>query len=176
MDLENLKTTPITQKYITERYKKNITKKYRKTRPHLAHRKVGVLPAKKQEGGKVLGEGGFGCVISPPLKCKETFGKEPYSIDENYISKIVEYDEDDTDVWTELHIGKFLLKIDKTQRYFSPIMNGCFLHKQRNRNLKYSSQKPQKKTSNSVYNSYSKNNNRNKGVCNIYLNNITIDC
>ena len=26
-----------------------------------------------QRGGVLLGEGGFGCVISPPLRCKKLF-------------------------------------------------------------------------------------------------------
>ena len=93
---------------------------------------------KTQKGGKLLGEGGFGCVISPPLKCKKSFTNSPYSIDRNYISKIVEYDEDDDDVWKELNIGKILAKVDPSQKFFSPIINGCFLHRQRNHDLEYS--------------------------------------
>ena len=134
MDLTDVKITPITQKYIAEKYKKNMTQKRKLDRINRRKSKLSSLKTKKQSGGKVLGEGGFGCVISPPLKCKKKFLKEPYSIDENYISKIVEYDEEDTDVWNELNLGKILLKIDRNQRYFSPIVNGCFLHKQKKRN------------------------------------------
>jgi len=132
---------------------------------------------KTQKGGKLLGEGGFGCVISPPLKCKKSFTDTPYSIDPNYISKIVEYDEDDDDVWNELNIGKRLAKVDPSQKYFSPIINGCFLHHQKNSDLQYSKTKYHGKHYNSGYNSNSKSNsNSNLGEktqklskCNIYL-------
>ena len=48
----------------------------------------------EQNGGEVLGQGGYGCIISPPVKCKNHFKNIPYSIDNRFISKIVEYDED----------------------------------------------------------------------------------
>ncbi len=117
-----------------------------------------------QNGGKLLGEGGFGCVISPPLRCKKTFHKFPYSIDTNYISKIVEYDESDESIWDELNFGKKLIKIDPSQKYFSPILDGCFLHKQKSKDLLYS-----------LTNSKSSNNNsytfstKKKDKCNIYM-------
>ena len=84
----------------------------------------------KKHGGGVLGKGGFGCVISPPLKCKESFFRLPYSIDKKYISKIVKYNKNDDDVYDELNIGNKLLKIDSNQKYFLPIINGCLLDKQ----------------------------------------------
>ena len=63
----------------------------------------------EQKGGEVLGQGGYGCIISPPLKCKNHFKNIPYSIDKRFISKIVEYDEDDKeDVMNELNIGNKL--------------------------------------------------------------------
>ncbi len=136
---------------------------------------------KKQKGGKILGEGGFGCVISPPLRCKKTFNKTPYSIDTNYISKIVEYDKDDEEVWNEIHLGDKLLKADPTQRYLSPIINGCFLYKQNNGDLKYSKTKPYKlsSSSNMFSDSYSKDDDKDSGYdsskskkinkCNIYM-------
>lgn len=136
---------------------------------------------KNQKGGKLLGEGGFGCVISPPLRCKKTFNKTPYSIDSNYISKIVEYDKDDEDIWSEINIGDKILKIDTNQKYFTPIMNGCFLYKQNNGDLKYSRSKPYK--SKYSYNFSDSNGNSNKSSdssytgskskksnkCNIYM-------
>ena len=66
-----------------------------------------LLNEKKQNGGTVLGSGGFGCVISPPLKCKNHFNRIPYSIDKKYISKIVEYIKDDAEMMNEIEIGKF---------------------------------------------------------------------
>ena len=129
---------------------------------------------KNQNGGKLLGEGGFGCVISPPLKCKRTFNKSPYSIDNNYISKIVEYDEDDSEIMNELNLGDKILKVDPRQRYFSPIINGCFLHRQKNNDLKYSKTKKDDASSKSSESSNSKSNNDTEykkiNKCNIYLN------
>jgi serine/threonine protein kinase len=115
-----------------------------------------------QLGGALLGEGGFGCVISPPLRCKTTFHKFPYSIDTNYISKIVEYDESDESVWDELTIGKKLIKIDPFQKYFSPILDGCFLHKQKSRDLLYS----KSSTNNS---SDLSNSSKKEDKCNVYM-------
>jgi len=136
----------------------------------------------KLNGGKLLGEGGFGCVISPPLKCSKTFLKLPYSIDKNYISKIIEYDENEDDVWNELNIGKLLLKIDPNQKYFSPIINGCFLDRQRNKDLKYLASKPNKhsnfsnSTSYSTLNSSSDTDKTKKlKKCNIYLDEIYLN-
>jgi serine/threonine protein kinase len=118
-----------------------------------------------QKGGVLLGEGGFGCVISPPLRCKKTFHKFPYSIDTNYISKIVEYDESDENIWDEINIGKKLIKIDPSQKYFSPILDGCFLHKQKSRDLLYSLSNNKSSSTNSSY-TYST---QKKDKCNIYM-------
>jgi serine/threonine protein kinase len=135
-----------------------------------------IKQSKEQRGGKLLGEGGFGCVISPPLRCKKTFKKTPYSIDKNYISKIVEYDKDDEEVWNEIYLGEKLLKMDITQKYFSPIINGCFLYKQYNGDLKYSKTRPYKLSSdtNNFNDTYSEdsgyNSSKSKKInkCNIY--------
>lgn len=124
-----------------------------------------IMNTRKQNGGVLLGEGGFGCVISPPLKCKKTFHKFPYSIDTNYISKIVEYDESDESIWNELDFGKKLIKIDPSHKYFSPILDGCFLYKQKNKDLSYSLTF-KKSNSNS---SSSSNLTKKKDKCNIYM-------
>jgi serine/threonine protein kinase len=97
---------------------------------------------KTQSGGKLLGEGGYGCVVSPPLKCNKPFFKIPYSIDEKYVSKIFEYDEDDEDVFNELKIGNKLISIDPYQKYFSPIINGCNFIKQKHPDIQYLISKP----------------------------------
>lgn len=97
---------------------------------------------KTQIGGKLLGEGGYGCVVSPPLKCNKPFFKIPYSIDEKYVSKIFEYDEDDEDVFNELKLGNKLIMIDPYQKYFSPIINGCNFIKQKHPDIQYLISKP----------------------------------
>jgi serine/threonine protein kinase len=98
----------------------------------------------KQKGGKLLGEGGFGCVISPPLKCKNKhFTSVPYSIDSKYISKLVEYnDDEDEEIMAELKFGEKLIKLDPTQKYFSPIINGCDFYKQKSNDIEYHYYKP----------------------------------
>ena len=91
-----------------------------------------------QSAGQLLGEGGYGCVISPPLKCKNRFNSIPYSIDTKFISKIVEYDsDDDSEIMNELKIGSKVNKLDKNQKYFSPIINGCNFNKQKSNDIKY---------------------------------------
>jgi serine/threonine protein kinase len=135
---------------------------------------------KNKIGGKILGEGGFGCVISPPLKCDKNFYKSPYSIDKNYISKIVKYDKNDDDVFDELDIGNKLIKIDPNQKYFLPIINGCLLIRQKNKDLKYSKTKNKYSHNNDNSDDNSgKNSNSNSDItsynskkikkCNIYL-------
>jgi serine/threonine protein kinase len=124
---------------------------------------------RKQNGGVLLGEGGFGCVISPPLKCKKTFHKFPYSIDTNYISKIVEYDESDESIWNEINFGKKLIKIDPSQKYFSPILDGCFLHKQKNKDLFYSFVQTKLSHNNSNITPSYTSNTKKKDKCNIYM-------
>jgi hypothetical protein len=113
-----------------------------------------------QKGGKVLGEGGFGCIISPPLQCKNPFLNIPYSIDDKYISKIVEYDEDDSEMMNELKIGSKLLRIDPNQKYISPIINGCVFFKQNSNNIVYKRYK--------LFNNDTKTDSNKK--CNIYTN------
>jgi serine/threonine protein kinase len=94
-----------------------------------------------QDGGKVLGEGGFGCVISPPLKCKNHFLNVPYSIDDKYISKLVEYSDDD-EMMNEIKISSKILKLDQNQKYFSPIINGCVFSQQKSNDIEYNRFKP----------------------------------
>jgi serine/threonine protein kinase len=97
----------------------------------------------KQSAGQLLGEGGYGCVVSPPLKCKNHFNNIPYSIDNKFISKLVEYDpENDLEIMNELKIGSKITKLDQNQKYFSPIINGCHFYKQKSNDIKYEKYKP----------------------------------
>jgi serine/threonine protein kinase len=123
----------------------------------------------EQRGGDVLGEGGYGCVITPPLKCKDSFYNVPYSIDKKYISKVIEYDDSDPEIYNELKLGNKLIKIDPIQKFFSPIINGCYFTKQPHKDLDYLSFKPFESDDysdsgiDSGSNSYKK-----KDKCNIY--------
>ena len=117
----------------------------------------------EQNGGEVLGQGGYGCIVSPPLKCKNHFKNIPYSIDKRFISKIVEYDEDDDqENMNEINIGNKLYKIDPNQKFFSPIINGCHFYKQKSNDLEYLD------TYFDDSDSDSDDNISNKNKCNIY--------
>jgi serine/threonine protein kinase len=127
----------------------------------------------EQKGGEVLGQGGYGCIISPPLKCKNHFKNIPYSIDKRFISKIVEYDEDDDEeIMNEINIGNKLYKIDPNQKFFSPIINGCHFYKQKSNDLDYLNRYYDDSDSDSYSNSNSDSDydvlSQNK--CNIYKN------
>ncbi len=128
-----------------------------------------VLNKKKQDGGTVIGSGGFGCVISPPLKCKNHFNRTPYSIDKKYISKLVEYDKDDDEMMNEIQLGSKLVKIDPHQKYFSPIINGCHFYKQSSNDIIYQSYKPFNNNNNDDddYNDDDNNSKSKKEKCNI---------
>ena len=126
-----------------------------------------------QNGGQVLGEGGFGCIISPPLKCKNHFKNIPYSIDKKFISKIVEYDEDDEeDIMNEIKIGHKLFKIDQNQKFFSPIINGCHFYYQKSNDLEYLDTYIDDNDSyiDEEYSYIEDENLKNKNKCNIYKN------
>lgn len=92
---------------------------------------------KYQNGGDFLGKGAFGCVVSPPLRCRRPLYKVPYSVDKRFISKIVEYDPDDEDLLNEIEFGHKILGIDPNQKYFTPIMTACLLEHQKHKNLEY---------------------------------------
>lgn len=124
---------------------------------------------KKQKAGVILGEGGFGCVVTPPLKCQSPFFKAPFSVDKDYVSKIVEYDEDDEDILNELKFGRQLSKIDPRQRYFSPIINGCLLEEQKHPDIEYLSESNEKKSISSSLINTSGSEDDNESKCKIYL-------
>lgn len=83
-------------------------------------------------GGRYLGQGAFGCVITPALQCgqkskKKSFGKKRYSISRNNVSKIIsrtDIDVDDT-VKNEINVSNKLKHIDPSQKYFLYIKENC---------------------------------------------------
>jgi len=90
----------------------------------------------KQKGGEKLGNGGFGCVIRPPIKCTTPFNKTQYRKNTNYISKIIKHNYHQT-AFNEISIGQEILKIDPFNIYFSPIINGCFLTHETHPDIQY---------------------------------------
>jgi hypothetical protein len=77
----------------------------------------------KQKGGKVLGQGSYGCVISPPILCSSKINKL------NKVSKLInltnaskaEYDE----AINEYKSGEIFKKVDPNNMYFLPGIDLC---------------------------------------------------
>jgi len=84
---------------------------------------------KSLKGGKYLGSGAYGCVISPPLPCKQShLSKTSFQDKKNknkYVSKIIKYS--DKDSKHELTISSKIKKIDPRQSYFITYESVCQL-------------------------------------------------
>ena len=68
------------------------------------------------KGGKLLSEGGFGCVFNPSIKCNGE------SDSEKFVSKIQRYD---NSAKNEIAIGKILTEIPEYKSHFAPIISFC---------------------------------------------------
>jgi serine/threonine protein kinase len=85
---------------------------------------------KRMSGGKFLGEGTFGCVVTPPLSCGKPKSKKlakRISIARNNVSKIIKTFGNDSDesVKNEINISNILKRIDPNERYFIYIKEHC---------------------------------------------------
>jgi len=83
----------------------------------------------KQQGGLKLGQGSFGCVITPPIKCPNSqTNKPPLQTGQTEVSKIVytnpaaksKYDR-------EMKILRMITEIDKKQHYLIGLVDECEL-------------------------------------------------
>jgi serine/threonine protein kinase len=76
-------------------------------------------------GGRFLGEGSFGCVVSPAIECGKTrkSTKKNKQTKHNDISKIIIIP--DEQVENEIEVSKILKKIDSNQKYFIHIQDNC---------------------------------------------------
>ena len=68
------------------------------------------------KGGKLLSEGGFGCVFNPSLNCDGNVESE------KYVSKI---QRNDNSAKNEIKIGKILLSVKEYKSHFAPIISYC---------------------------------------------------
>ena len=68
------------------------------------------------KGGKLLSEGGFGCVFNPSMKCDGT------SDSEKHVSKIQRYD---NSAKNEITIGNILSSIPEYRNHFAPVISHC---------------------------------------------------
>lgn len=79
--------------------------------------------------GEKLGEGSFGCVVTPPIKCKKKSKKvELLDLNNNkYVSKLINaYDEDEKDeLKREIKINKLVYKIDPDNVFFVSFIKTC---------------------------------------------------
>lgn len=74
-----------------------------------------------QDGGKFIGKGGFGCVVSPALKCAK---KDKYT--DMMVSKIIPTQ--DIHYVNELKISQVLKKIDPGKKYYLTFEKYCYVN------------------------------------------------
>ena len=102
---------------------------------------INSIKKKDYIGGNKLGQGSYGCVITPPINClknpKLRNGKFKYN--ENYISKIIDTKYREV-AFSELNIGNELSKIDKKSDFLVPFVNSCYFTPQRHQDIIYLSQ------------------------------------
>jgi len=91
-----------------------------------------------QDGGKKLGQGTYGCVVSPPAKCTthHNFRRTSYKVDNRFVSKLIDFRHNESG-FAELNIGQKLIKIDPKHHHYSPYFNGCFFTPQRHKDILY---------------------------------------
>ena len=71
-------------------------------------------------GGKLLSEGGYGCVFYPQIPCNK---KD--KISEKHASKIQVYDKS---AKKEINIGKKIQTIPGFKNHFAPVLSHCFVN------------------------------------------------
>ena len=69
------------------------------------------------KGGKLLSEGGFGCVFSPGINCNGSIMNS-----KKYVSKIQRFNKN---ARNEIKIGKILQDIKGFENHFAPILKFC---------------------------------------------------
>ncbi len=74
-----------------------------------------------QNGGKFIGKGGFGCVVSPALKCSKK-DKD----NDKMVSKVILTQ--DTNYTNELKISQVLKKIDPGKKYYLTFEKYCYIN------------------------------------------------
>ena len=74
-----------------------------------------------QTGGKFIGKGGFGCVVSPALKCSK---KDKYT--DMMVSKVIPTH--DIHYSNELKISQVLKKIDPGKKYYLTFEKYCYIN------------------------------------------------
>jgi len=93
---------------------------------------------KIQIGGKKLGQGSYGCVVTPPINCLKNskLRQGRFENTEEYISKIIDTKYREV-AYAELNIGQQLILIDKKHNFLVPFVNSCYFTPQRHPDLVY---------------------------------------
>jgi serine/threonine protein kinase len=92
---------------------------------------------KTQKGGHKLGQGSYGCVITPPIECKSNLLRNnPFENNDKYVSKIIKTTHSSV-AFSELNIGIKIHNIDKEHNYFVPYINACYFTPQKNLDIIY---------------------------------------
>lgn len=89
-------------------------------------------------GGKKLGQGSYGCVVTPPLKCKSSqlLRRNTFDTNNNFISKIIKT-KFSIEAFTELNIGIKIYNLDMDSKYFVPFINACYFKPQSHPDIIY---------------------------------------
>ena len=69
------------------------------------------------KGGKLVAEGGYGCIFTPGINCDGSIMKS-----KKYASKIQRYD---SSAKNEIEIGKILQELNGFEDHFSPVLKHC---------------------------------------------------
>ena len=69
------------------------------------------------KGGKLLAEGGYGCVFTPGINCDGSVMKT-----KKYVSKIQRYD---SSARNEIRIGKKIQELNGFEDHLAPILKYC---------------------------------------------------
>ncbi len=107
-------------------------------RSKLKNREIKSKKSIKKIGGAKLGQGSYGCVITPPVKCLKNpyLRKSNFSIDDSFISKIIDTKYGEVS-FSELNIGKKILSIDEEQNFLVPFINSCYFTPQKHIDIIY---------------------------------------
>lgn len=106
------------------KYNKNI--KVKKSKKKYNNKSVYNKKSHKLKGGDKIGEGSFGCVITPPIPCKDNSIKN-----KSYVSKIIKANNkrDFDDTMHEIRLGSLFKKVDPDSKYFTFIFDYCQIKK-----------------------------------------------
>ena len=114
-------------KYKSKKIYKTVVTKEKKLSKISKLSKLSKLTTKS--GGAKLGQGSYGCVVTPPVDCLKNPLLRKNHVEQNisYVSKIVDSKYSEV-AFSELNIGKKILSIDRKQNFLTPLLMLVILH------------------------------------------------